>query len=304
MKSIIQILITALVLAGCTRSENQKSEFTVVCTTNILADGISHIVPNNFKVISLMGPGVDPHNYKSKTQDLKNMSTADLLVYNGLHLEMNLVDAIEHLAQTKFVINMGESLPKANLIKVADFANAYDPHFWHDAQLFKIAIENAAQQIASKFPAHQSYIDSATSNYLRELEALHEWNTAEIKKIPAEKRVLVTAHDAFNYYGAAYGIEVIGVQGISTASDISIRGITNLTSKIVQMQIPAVFIENSVSEKNIKSVIEGCQSKGLNLKQGGTLYSDGLGDIKSGADTYIKMIKANTSTIVKALAND
>lgn len=304
MKSFFLTLITIVFITGCNSSEEAKSEFTIVCTTNILAEGISNIVPPNFSVNALMGPGVDPHSYKSKTQDLKNMSNADLIIYNGLHLEMNLVDAIEHLAKTQFVINMGESLPKENLIKVADFANAYDPHFWHDVQLFKVAILNASKHISTKFPTHKSYIDSAASSYVEQLDKLHKWITTEIKKIPAEKRVLVTAHDAFNYYGAAYGIEVIGVQGISTASDISVRGITNLTNKIVQMQIPAVFIENSVSEKNIQSVIEGCESKGLNLKQGGTLYSDGLGDVKSGADTYIKMIQSNTSTIVKALAND
>jgi manganese/zinc/iron transport system substrate-binding protein len=304
MKKIIQILIISVLFTACANGSTNNSKIKIVCTTNIIAEGLTNIVPESFDVKALMGPGVDPHSYKSKTQDLKDMNNADILIYNGLHLEMNLMGALQQLSTKKFVINMGKSLPEEQLIQVADFANAYDPHFWHNVELFKLAIQNAAKQIASTYPTHKNYIDSAANNYIQKLTELHSWNQTQINKIPAKKRVLITAHDAFNYYGATYGIEVVGVQGISTASDISIRGITNLTNEIVSKQIPAVFIENSVSDKNIKSVIEGCKSKGLNLKQGGILYSDGLGDSLSNADTYIKMIKANTTTIVKALAND
>ena len=154
---------------------------------------------------------------------------------------------------------------------------------------------------SKKFPDSKSYIDSATASYTKSLYALEKYVHTEMAKIPDSLRVLITAHDAFGYYGRAFGINVKGVQGISTASDISLRGITQLTDFIVSKRIPSIFVENSVSQKNIKPIIEGCKAKGLNLSIGGTLYSDGLGDSISGAETYIKMIKQNTNLIVSAL---
>lgn len=293
----------AITLTSCEESKTTDSNKTqVLCTTGVIADAITNILPPSFEVKALMGPGVDPHTYKSKTSEMKDMMAADAIVYNGIHFESNLIDAITEIGKNGFVISLGDIVPEERLRKTAEFGSAHDPHFWHDVNLFATSIQLAGKQFSAKYPAAKTYIDSATTSYTNELFELERKVKASIDQIPDSSRVLITAHDAFGYYGRLFNIEVKGVQGISTASDISIRGITELTDFIVERGIPAIFVENSVSEKNIQSVIEGCQGKGLNLKIGGTLYSDGLGDAQSGADTYIKMIQKNTNTIVSGLS--
>lgn len=305
MRHITFIILSIVCFLGCTsKSGTNSNTVKIVCTTNIIGNAIQNIVPPNFEIKTLMGPGVDPHSYKSTTNDLKAMSAADIIIYNGLHLEMNLISALEELSKTKLVINMGETINPKALITVSESSSVPDPHFWHDVDLFSIAVQNTALEIANKHPQYKSYIDSASNTYKLKLDTLTKWVKTNIDKIAKAKRIMITAHDAFNYYGKAYKLEVIGVQGISTASDISVRGITDLTQKIIDLKIPAIFMENSVSRKNINAVIEGCKAQGLNLKEGGVLFSDGLGDKNSNADTYIKMIKHNTTTIVKALTND
>ena len=212
-----------------------------------------------------------------------------------------MVEAIHNISKKQFVVGLGNIVPEDRLRSTTDFGTAYDPHFWHDVKLFATSIELASKLFAKQFPEDAHYIDSATVVYLAQLTETENFVKKQLKSIPDSSRVMITAHDAFGYYGRAFNIEVKGVQGISTSADISIRGITDLTDFIVARKIKAIFVENSVSDKNIKSVSEGCEAKGHKLKQGGTLFSDGLGDVKSGADTYIKMIKKNTTTIVEAL---
>ena len=302
LKQISVFFVIIGSVLSCTQknvSPNEKT--TVICTTGVISDAIGNILPNNFEVIALMGPGVDPHTYKSKASEMKSMMSADVIVYNGIHFESNLIDAIKELEKTGFVISLGDIVPENRLRKTTDFGTAHDPHFWHDVNLFATSIKLAGEQFSLNFPQAKTYIDSATISYTKSLLETEKYVHDEIAKIPDSSRVLITAHDAFGYYGRLFGIEVKGVQGISTASDISLRGITELTDFIVERKIPSIFVENSVSEKNINSVIEGCKSKGLNVTIGGTLYSDGLGDSESGANTYIKMIKKNTNSIVSAL---
>lgn len=301
-KQISVFLLIIGTVISCTQNKVSLNQPTkVICTTGVIADAISNILPPSFDIIALMGPGVDPHTYKSKASEMKLMMSADVVVYNGIHFESNLIDAIKELGKTGFVISLGDLVPNQRLRKTTEFGTAHDPHFWHDINLFATSIKLAGANFSKQFPSSKMYIDSATISYSKSLEETESYIRNEISKIPDSSRVLITAHDAFGYYGRLFGIEVQGVQGISTASDISLRGITELTDFIVQRNIPSIFVENSVSEKNINSVIEGCRSKGLNLTIGGTLYSDGLGDSQSGANTYVKMIKHNTQTIVRAL---
>ncbi len=298
----IAIITIAITIISCNGNDVKKSnQKVVICTTETISDAIRNILPSTFKVEALMGPGVDPHTYKSKSSDLKGLLSADAIVYNGIHFEANLVDAIHNMSNKQFVIGLGNIVPKDRLRSTTDFGTAYDPHFWHDINLFATSIELASKLFAKQFPENAHYIDSATVTYLAQLTETEKFVVDQLKSIPDSSRVIITAHDAFGYYGRAFNIEVRGVQGINTASDISIRGITDLTDFIVARKIKAIFVENSVSEKNIQSVSEGCEAKGHKLLQGGTLFSDGLGDKKSGANTYIKMIKANTTTIVEAL---
>ena len=307
LKNIIKIcffIFLTTTIFSCAEKSNSSnnSNIKVICTTDVIADAINKILPPNFEVNCLMGPGVDPHTYKSKTSEMKSMMNADAIVYNGIHFEANLIDAITEIGKTGFVISLGEIVPEQRLRKTTEFGTDYDPHFWHDVNLFAMAIELAGQEFSTKFPNSKNYIDSATVSYTKSLYSIESYVRSEMAKIPDSLRVLITAHDAFGYYGKAFDIEVKGVQGISTASDISIRGITELTDFIVSRNIPSIFVENSVSEKNINSVVEGCKSKGLTLKIGGPLFSDGLGDAQSGAETYINMIKKNTNTIVGGLS--
>ena len=297
--SIVAIAITSISCGGA--DDVKTNNKTVICTTETISDAIKNILPSTFKVEALMGPGVDPHTYKSKSSDLKGLLSADAIVYNGIHFEANLVEAIHNMSKKQFVIGLGNIVPEERLRSTTDFGTAYDPHFWHDVNLFATSIELASKLFIKQFPNDSSYIDSATVAYLTQLTETENFVKEQLKSIPDSSRVMITAHDAFGYYGRAFDIEVKGVQGISTSSDISIRGITDLTDFIVTRKIKAIFVENSVSEKNIKSVSEGCEAKGHTLNQGGTLFSDGLGDEKSGANTYIKMIKKNTTTIVEAL---
>ena len=305
-KTIKIYLLSFLTVSLLSCQENSDSsdnkKIKVICTTGIIADAIQKILPPYFEVTSLMGPGVDPHTYKSKTSEIKTMMTADAIVYNGIHFEANLIDAITEIGKTGFVVSLGDIVPEQRLRKTTEFGTDYDPHFWHDVNLFATSIELAGKQFSEKFTSSKNHIDSATAAYTKDLYAIESYVQGEMTKIPDSSRVLITAHDAFGYYGRAFKIEVKGVQGISTASDISIRGITELTDFIVSRNIPSIFVENSVSEKNINSIKEGCKAKGLNLKIGGPLFSDGLGDAKSGAETYIKMIKKNTNTIVGGLS--
>lgn len=297
--AIFALITTTFSCAG--DETTRTNEKIVICTTETISDAIKNILPSTFKVKALMGPGVDPHTYKSKSSDLKGLLSADAIVYNGIHFEANLIDAIHNMSKKQFVIGLGNILPQERLRSTTDFGTAYDPHYWHDVNLFATSINMASKLFVKQFPENAHFIDSATAVYIAKLKKTEEFVTNQLKSIPDSSRVIITAHDAFGYYGRAFNIEVRGVQGISTSADISIRGITDLTDFIVDRKIKAIFVENSVSEKNIKSVSEGCEAKGHVLKQGGTLFSDGLGDEKSGANTYIKMIKKNTTTIVEAL---
>lgn len=289
-----------MVVFACNNPQKSNKK-QVICTTGLIADAVQNILPKEFEVSSLMGPGVDPHTYKSKSSELKALMSADAIVYNGIHFESNLIDALHEIEKTSFVIALGEIVPRERLRKTTEFGSNNDPHFWHDVNLFATAIKLAGERFSLKYPAHKAYIDSATNAYYNQLLVVEKATLQQIATIPDSSKVLITAHDAFGYFGRAFDIEVIGVQGISTASDISIRGITELVDMIVAREIPSIFVENSVSTKNIKSVIEGCAAKGLELKIGGTLYSDGLGDEASGANTYIKMISKNVQTITEAL---
>ena len=299
---LLSFLTISLLSCGGNSDYSDNKKIKVICTTGVIADAIQKILPPNFEVTSLMGPGVDPHTYKSKTSEIKTMMNADAIVYNGIHFETNLIDAITEIGKTGFVLSLGDIVPQERLRKTTEFGTNYDPHFWHDVNLFATSIELAGKQFSEKFIHSKNQIDSATAAYTESLYELESYVQNEMAKIPDSSRVLITAHDAFGYYGRAFKIEVKGVQGISTASDISIRGITELTDFIVSRNIPSIFVENSVSQKNINSIKEGCKAKGLNLKIGGPLFSDGLGDVQSGAENYIKMIKKNTNTIVGGLS--
>ncbi|MCS6822782.1 MAG: zinc ABC transporter substrate-binding protein [Cytophagaceae bacterium] len=297
---VCYIILFFAFFSSCTPSTDTDDEIIWVATTSIVADAVKNIGGEKVKVISLMGHGVDPHLYKAVKSDLDWLQKADIIFYNGLHLEGKMTEVLEKLSKSKKVIAFSDGVPTSKLRKPTPNANVYDPHIWFDVQLWKSAISDVSVQIQKTDTANAAYYALNTSAYLMKLDSLDAYVRSKINSIPEGQRMLITAHDAFGYFGAAYNMDVKGLQGISTVSEYGIQDVMQLVNFIIEKKVPAVFVETSVSAKSIEAVIEGCRKRGHKVKQGGTLYSDALGPENSEANTYIGMVKKNVDTIVNA----
>ncbi len=291
------------ILAGCSSaSEDTKNEkLKIVCTTGMIGDALQNIVGDRAEVISLMGSGVDPHLYKATQGDLGKLTSADIIFYNGLHLEGKMGEVLEQLGRQKKVVAIADGLPPEELLQTADFADAYDPHIWFDVKKWKKAIAFATTQLTAFDPKNAAFYAENLRKYTLKLIELDKFVRQEIQKIPEEQRIMITAHDAFGYFGKAYGIEVKGLQGISTVSEFGLRDRVELVNFIVSQNIRAVFVESSVPQKALASVVEGCTQKGHKVKIGGTLFSDAMGEKDTPEGTYLGMVRANVKTIVEGL---
>ncbi len=278
-----------------------QSPLSVVTTTSILADTTKRIGGAHIEVRSLMGEGVDPHLYKASPGDLRLLSAADLVLHNGLHLEGKMADALEKLSTRKPVVAVTASIPSTHLRRSSEGSDSYDPHVWFDVSLWRTAAEHIKNSLIELDRINEADYHRHFRTLELELRELHTWCGAEFNKIPPARRLLVTAHDAFGYLGRAYGIEVRGIQGLSTDSEASLQDIRQLVDLLVQRDIPAVFVENSVSPKAVEALIEGCQSRGHTVSIGGELFSDTLGSPNSAAGSYTGMIRHNVVTITSAL---
>jgi len=304
MKTFVYPLLVASVLVVSCTSENKNSSnstIQIVTTTGMIRDAVANVVGSEANVVALIGPGVDPHLYKASQGDLEKLSSADIIFYNGLHLEGKMGEVLEKLAAIKPVVPVGEGIPDSLLRTVPGFAGAHDPHIWFDVSLWKHAVESAEEFLSAKYPALSENFKSRGAAYQLKLDSLHASVVTQISQIPEAGRVLVTAHDAFGYFGDAYNIEVKGLQGISTVSEFGLRDITALVNFITTRKIKAVFIESSVSPRSIEAVVEGCRKKGWDVSIGGSLYSDAMGAEGTPEGTYIGMVNANVQTIVKGL---
>lgn len=291
-----------LSLLSCGPKEKQPNDkLTIVCTTNILGDLVEQLVGEQAEVVSLMGAGVDPHLYKATQGDLVQLNRADVIVYNGLHLEGKMTDIFEKLAKRKQILVAAGGIPESKLINNSDFQGAFDPHLWFDIEMWSMVAEHLSKELMAIEKIDAQQLKQKMTSYLNELEALHQWVETSISTIPQNQRVLITAHDAFAYFGRAYGIEVRGLQGISTVSEYGLRDVSDLVKFITKRKIKAVFVESSVSARSIEAVVKGCESRGHNVRIGGTLYSDAMGEKGSEAGTYVGMVKHNVTTIVENL---
>lgn len=298
----IVLMIFFTQISGCSQKrENLDGKITIVCTTGILADMVMNLVDSSFEVKSLMGPGVDPHLYKATHGDLQLLRSADIIIYNGLFLEGKMAEILEKLNQQKLVWAAAEFLDRSELIQSKDFESSFDPHVWFDVKLWSKVARITAEKLKAQYPEKSAIIQEKSGNYQLILQNLHESIQKEIQEIPAKQRVLITAHDAFSYFGKAYDMEVKGLQGLSTLSESGLRDISDLVKFIIERNVAAVFVETSVSEKAIKSVVAGCKEKGHTVKVGGSLYSDALGEKNTSEGNYIGMVKYNVSTIVNGL---
>lgn len=280
---------------------HQQGKLYIVTTTGILRDAVANVVGDRAVVSALMGPGVDPHLYKAALGDLQTLREADIIIYNGLHLEGKMGEVLQKLARQKVVWAAAEGLPDNRVYKTPKFQNSYDPHIWFDVSLWKLVVENLSLKLQQQDQQNATYYQENTLRYRAKLDSLHQWTKTEIATIPAQQRILITAHDAFGYFGRAYNIQVQGLQGISTVSEFGLQDVSSLVNFIVDRKVKAVFVESSVSQKAIEAVLEGCRQKGHAIKLGGTLYSDALGEANGPAGTYAGMVRVNVSRIVKAL---
>jgi manganese/zinc/iron transport system substrate-binding protein len=299
---VAALIFLLMALLGCTSKESTKdNKLLIVTTTGMIRDAVQNIVGEQAEVIALMGPGVDPHLYKATQGDLKKLTSADLVFYNGLHLEGKLGEVLEKLARTKPVVAVADHLPDSLLRKVEGFQGAYDPHIWFDVSLWSRAVGVMGDYLKQFDTEHADLYTVSTNRYRQRLDSLHAQVHEQIQRLPEEQRVLITAHDAFGYFGDAYGIDVRGLQGISTVAEFGLRDVTNLVDFIIARKIKAIFVETSVSEKSINAVVEGCRTKNWQVQIGGSLYSDALGEEGTPEGTYIGMVNSNVKTIIESL---
>ena len=298
------IVAGVLLLCACGGGETPQvaqNEKLVVCTTGMVGDLVRHVAGDRAEVISLMGPGIDPHYYKATQGDLQKLSRADVIFYNGLFLEGKLEGIFEKMARIKTVIAVSRDIPKDRLRKPIAGQGEHDPHIWFDVSMWAETLPVVVQTLSEIDAKGADVFRANAEAYRKQLLDLDAWAKAQIAHIPSDQRVLITAHDAFGYFGLAYGIEVRGLQGISTVAEYGVNDVSLLVNFIVKQQVKAIFVESSVPERSINAVREGCKARGWDVAIGGTLYSDAMGPAGSGADTYIGMVRSNVNTIVEAL---
>lgn len=302
IKNAFSIFFAFLVLLTGTQTyaEEDIKKIEIVTTTSQIGDLVQNITGDTANVQFLMGTGIDPHMYHPTRQDVAKLLSADIVIYNGMNLEGKMENLLEEISQKKPSLSVAGilSLDKLNLLSDSE---AYDPHIWMDVNNWISAGDAITLFLSEKYPKNAKSYERNYKHYKGLLLGLNEYAEGIIETIPKEKRILVTAHDAFGYLGSAYGIAVMGIQGISTESEAGLTQIETLVDLLVTKEIPAVFIESSVSDHNIKAVIEGAKARGHIVELGGTLYSDAMGEKGTAESTYIGMMVYNLKTISKAL---
>jgi len=271
----------------------------VVCTTGMVADIARNIGGDKVAVTALMGEGVDPHLYKASPADVSQLNRADIILYSGLHLEGKLAELLERMSRRKPTLGVAEHIPRDKIL--TDEHGARDPHVWFDVSLWSEAAGAAAEALAEFDSPHADAYRANSAAYREQLAKLHQYAQEQLATVPENHRVLVTAHDAFRYFGRAYGVEVRGIQGISTDSEAGVRQVKELVDFLVERKIKAVFVETSVSDQNIRSLLEGCAARGHQVIIGGSLFSDAMGKAGTPEGTYEGMVGHNVDTIVHAL---
>lgn len=298
------LVVMVLCLMGCAADQGDgvvRQGLSVVCTTGMVGDMVKQIAGDRAVVTSLMGPGVDPHYYKATRGDLGKLSGADVIFYNGLFLEGKMEDIFEKMARSKNVVAVSRDLPQDGLRRPEGGGGQFDPHIWFDVSLWMETIDVVVDALSDADPVGAETFRENGEAYRRVLMDLHAWTREQIHRIPEGQRVLVTAHDAFGYFGQAYDIDVRGLQGVSTVAEYGVNDVSQLVDFIASRRIKAIFVESSVPDRSIQAVREGCRARGWDVAIGGTLYSDAMGPEGSGADTYVGMVQSNVNTIVEAL---
>jgi len=297
------LLVAALLVVpgGCgaaTTDAPDDGKISIVCTVAMIGDVVKEVAGDQAHVVTLLGPGTDPHGYKPTRDDIVAMQNADVIFYAGLHLEGKMTDVLAKLGQQKPVYALAEVIDKTKLL---DRDGAHDPHVWMDATLWAQVVREAGRRLSERDPTHAADYTRRADELAARCEALFVYGQQVMKTIPPQSRLLVTSHDAFNYFGRAYGIDVTGVQGISTESEANIKDINRLVDTLVSRNVKAVFVESSVAPKNVQAIVEGAKSRGHDVNVGGELFSDAMGAGGTYEGTYIGMIDHNITIVVNAL---
>ena len=311
-------LLLLSLLPGCGKNKNDSHDHTpqairvfkgdypinVLCTTGQVAEMLRRIGGKHIEVSALMDHSIDPHLFTPRVEHMDLLKKAQIIFYNGLHLEGRMADLFVQRARVMPTYAVTEGLVSRRdrrLREPPEFEGMYDPHVWHDVALWSDCVQDVADVLAKFDPSHTDEYKKNAVQYTSELAELHQHCQDEIAKIPEANRVLVTAHDAFGYFGKAYGIEVMGLKGISSDDEIDLAHQEEVQKMLIDRKIPAVFVESTINSRAIEALIEPCQAAGWNLQNGGELYSDALGEADTDASTYAGMIRANVKTIVEAL---
>lgn len=293
--------IVALFLCFTAQAHAEKP-YRIVTTIGMIRDIAAEVAGPRAEVLNLIGSGVDPHLYKPTRSDIATLMSADVVLYNGLMLEGKMTDALIRVARSgKPVHAVTELVPESELLEPEDFQGHYDPHLWMDPRAWSKTID-VVQKVLSEFkPEHAAEYSERARTYAEQLAALDAYAEKALYAVPQDARVLVTAHDAFNYFGKRYGYEVVGIQGLSTESEAGVRDIERIVDLLVDRKIGAVFVESTVSDRNMKALIAGAKARGHEVKIGGELFSDAMGKPGTYEGTYLGMIDHNVTTIASAL---
>lgn len=303
-KRILVVVVTFVTIAFQTGSVAADTRLAIVATTGMIADAARQVGGNKVQVRALMGPGVDPHAYRQTRSDIVAMAKSDLVLWHGLYLEAQMQDFLFELQETGNVVAVAESLPRDLLLRNEDYAEKFDPHVWIVPNLWGRVVLNIRDALISAQPEHEKTFRDNADAHLIALKDLAAYTSKVLASVPAESRVLISAHDAFNYFGKAYDFDVLGIQGISTESEAGLLRIAEMVDTLVTRNIGAVFVESSVSDRNIRALIEGAAAKGHKVAIGGELFSDAMGEDGTYEGTYIGMIDHNATVIARALGGD
>ena len=310
LMNIVCVLFLFFILTyiGCDSNKSSNvskdGKIRVVCTIGMITDIVKNVGGDKVEVIGMMGAGVDPHYYKPTMKDIQTLSSAHIVFYNGLQLEAKMGEVLAKMKGDTQTVAVTDSIDKAQLLRPDEFEGQYDPHVWFDVRLWMKVVERVRDTLSEYRPEDKTIYQENAENYLAKLLELDQYVRTQTELIPSEQRVLVTAHDAFNYFGRVYGFEVRGLQGISTATEASIADVQDLATYIVERRIPTIFVETSVSTRKIDAVKAAVNAKGLEIKIGEPLYSDAMGNEGTPEGTYIGMIRSNIDTIVKGLTRE
>ena len=306
MRTAPAVLAVGLMAGGCAPPEPPEEEgrLSVVATIGMIRDVAQNVGGEHVRVVGLMGPGVDPHLYKASEGDVRRLFRADVVFYGGLHLEARMGEVLEEMGGRTRVAAVSEVIPTEQRLAPPEFKGAYDPHVWFDVRLWAMTVDVIARTLSEADPAHARDFAANADRYRAQLAELDRYVREQAARVPVERRVLITAHDAFNYFGRAYGFQVRGLQGISTASEAGTADVQALAQFIATRRIPAIFVESSIPRRTIEAVQEAVAAQNYDVRIGGSLFSDAMGNPGTEEGTYIGMVRHNIDTIVGALLRE